>query len=238
MNIAICDDNPVFVDHLHDAIMNHCALKDWACNCTFFRNPKDLLDAEFSHIQVLFLDIDMPEINGLTVARKLRKQHPDLLIVFVTGFIEYAPAGYDVDAFRYLLKSELRYRLPKCLNDMWERLYVTNESIRIQLLDSVIMVRIKDILYIEGTPQRHVLLHAVTSPTTALECIGSLASFETMLQNKGFLRIQRSFLTNMWHISDIRGYYALLDNGEKLRVSRSNYTRICEHFILWEGQHL
>ena len=238
MNVAICDDNPIFMEHLHEAIMNHCARKDWICTCIHYQNPVDLLETDLTPIQVLFLDIDMPEINGLDVAHRLRKKYSELIIVFVTGFIEYAPAGYDVEAFRYLLKSDLRIRLPKCLDDIWERLYVTNDSIRVQLLDRSIKVRIKDILYIEGTPQRHVLLHTVINPQKTMECIGSLSNYEITLKEKGFLRIQRSFLANMWHIDDIRNYNAILDNGEQLRVSRSNYMKICEQFVLWEGQHL
>lgn len=238
MNIMLCDDNPVFLQQLYSAIEQHCAIRDWTCGCKCFQHPKDILAEDLSSVQVVFLDIDMPDTNGLEVARQLRSKYTDLIIVFVTGFIEYAPAGYDVNAFRYLLKPEFEKKLPRCLDDIWEKLYVSQDSIRMQQLDHAIKVRLKDILYIEGTPQRHILLHTLTSPSEPLECLGTLSEYESKLVGKGFLRIQKSFLANMWHIEDIRSYVAILDNGEELRVSRANYAKICEEYILWEGQHL
>lgn len=238
MNMILCDDNPVFLRQLTTAIEHHCARRDWVCHITNHQHPKDTLKADLSSIQIVFLDIDMPEINGMDVARQLRLRYPDLIIVFITGFIEYAPDGYDVNAFRYLLKPEFETKLPRCLDDIWEKLYVSQESIRIQQPDQSLKVRLKDILYIEGTPHRHVLLHTLTSPNNPLECLGKLSDFDAKLAGKGFLRIQKSFLVNMWHISDIRNYSAIMDNGEELNISRTNYSRICEDFTLWEGQRL
>lgn len=238
MNIVSCDDSPEFLKELHAAIEQHCAMKDWAFHCQAFQRPEELLAADLSAVQTLFLDIDMPGINGLETAHRLRERYPELIIVFVTGFIEYAPAGYDVDAFRYLLKSDFEARLPRCLEDIWDKLYVRQESIRLTQAGRSVKMRLKDILYIEGTPQRHVLVHSIAHPGTPLECLGMLADYEEKLSGKGFLRIQKSFLVNMCHIDDIRSYSAILDNGEELKVSRRNYASICKQFLLWEGQNL
>lgn len=224
--------------HLRSAIEQHCAIRDWVCSCKCFQRPKDILAEDITSAQVVFLDIDMPEVNGLEVARHLRSKYSDLIIVFVTGFIEYAPAGYNVNAFRYLLKPELKRFLPACMDDIWKKLYICQDSIRFQQLDHAIKVRLSDILYIEGTPHRHILLHTLTSPHESIECLGSLSEYEAKLVGKGFLRIQKSFLANMGHIEDIRNYVAVMDNGESLRVSRANYSQICKEYILWEGQHL
>lgn len=237
MNIALCDDNPAFLRQLREAIMDICAAKDWPCSCICYSSPRELLAADLSSIQVLFLDVDMPGINGLETAHLLRKTHRELIIVFVTGFIEYAPAGYDVAAFRYLLKPELKIKLAQCMRDIWDNLYTSHDTIRVQMLDHDTKMRVHDILYIEGTSQRHTLLHTTLDPDSPLECKGLLAEYESKLADKGFLRIQRSYLVNMAHIEDIRNYNAILDNGSSLRVSRSSYGRICERFVLWEGEH-
>lgn len=238
MNIALCDDNAVFMEELYSAIEQCCARRDWMLSCTRYQQPSAILDADLTSVQVLFLDVDMPGINGLQVAHQLRSRYPELIIVFVTGFLEYAPAGYNVDAFRYLLKDHLGKTLAACLDDIWEKLYISQESIRIRQLDHMVRVRLRDILYFEGTPNRHVLLHSTAAPGGPIECIGNLSDFDSGLSEKGFLRIQKSFLVNMWHIDDIRNYTAMLDNGETLKVSRSNYAKICAQYVLWEGQHL
>lgn len=238
MNIVLCDDSPAFLQEFHSAIEQYCAKKDWMFRCAVFQRPEELLAADLSAVQALFLDIDMPGLNGLETARKLRQRYPELILVFVTGFIEYAPAGYDVNAFRYLLKSDFETKLPRCLEDIWEKLYVSQESIRLPQAGHSLKLRLKDILYIEGTPQRHVLVHSLAHPTGPLECLGILSDYEKKLAGKGFLRIQKSFLVNMWHIERLHNYTATLDNGEELRTSRGNYSRICDTFLLWEGQNL
>lgn len=238
MNIALCDDNFDFLRHLKKAIMDTCAAKDWPCTCKCYTAPRELLAADLTSVQVLFLDVDMPEINGLETARLLRETYSELIVVFVTGFIEYAPAGYDVEAFRYLLKPELDTKLPQCMEDVWKRIYTSQDTVRVHLLDSVAKIRLCNILYIEGTSQRHTLLHTTMEPNDPLECKGILADFESQLSEKGFLRIQRSYLVNMAHIADIRNYNAILDNGKILRVSRSSYGKVCEQFVLWQGNYL
>lgn len=198
MNVVLCDDNHAFMKELGLAIEKHCALRDWSCCHSCFHHAKDLLHTDLSSVHVVFLDIDMPDMNGLELARRLRRMHPDLVIVFVTAYIEYAPAGYHVDAFRYLLKSRLQTELPHCLDSVWDKLFCIQDSIQIQLVDRTsICIRVQDILFFEGTPCRHVLLHTTTSPTS-LECIGKLSDYEKATASKGFLRIQKSYLVNMF----------------------------------------
>lgn len=236
MKFALCDDNNAFLNQLNESIIQYCAYKDWTCTVSRFTSPEALLNADLSSLQALFLDIDMPRINGLEVAKQLRNSYPDLIIVFVTGFIKFAPAGYRVNAFRYLLKNELTTELPLCLEEIWEKLFVLQDSIPIQQPDQTVHTRLVDILYFEGTPLRRVLLHTTQTQNPVQECIGKLSDYEAQLASKGFLRIQKSYLVNMFHIVKIKSYKATLDTGEVLTVSEQNYTQICQKFILWKGQ--
>ena len=104
MKIAICDDNQAFSKHLYGKLVNYLAQIDKQCQCEIFTTPASLIAADLTATHVIFLDVDMPGMNGIDVARKLRITYPDIFIVFVTGWIKYAPAGYCVNAFRYLLK--------------------------------------------------------------------------------------------------------------------------------------
>lgn len=237
MNIALCDDNPAFLQLLKMQLDTYWARYDWVVNCDCYQSADALLKSNLERYQVIFLDVDMPSLNGLEAAGIIRRRCPDLLIVFITAFIEYAPAGYCVDAFRYLLKTDLEAELPLCLSAIWERLYVSQESIEIQLPDRTWHIRLKDILYFEGTSQRHVLLHSLAS-SKKLECLGKLSAFETQLSAKGFLRIQRSYLVNMLHIEQINNYHAILSNHERLKVSELNYPSICRTYALWKGHQI
>ena len=129
MRIMVCDDNELFLSAFKQKIEDYCAKKDWECQIGVFSDPKKILNESIKDVEIVFLDIDMPNRNGLDIARELRSQSEDLIIVFVTGFLEYAPKGYTVGAFRYLLKTDIDNSLINCLDDIWEKLYVKQEAI-------------------------------------------------------------------------------------------------------------
>ena len=196
MQIILCDDNPVFLSELERKIRGISARHDWNNQYLLFHTPRVLLDADLSGTDVIFLDIDMPEITGIETARALRTKYPAVLIVFVTGYIQYARDGYQVEAFRYLMKDLLESELSDCLADIQKKLYEDQESITVHMLEYAAPVRLKDILYFEGTGHRHVIMHRNQD---IVECHGKLGDYEKQLDQNGFLRIQRSYLVNMQH---------------------------------------
>ena len=234
MNIVLCDDNPTFLKLFHQKVQTNTAKYDWICEYRFYHNAYQLLDADLSTADILFLDIDMPGINGITAGRKLRDRYADLIIVYVTGYVQYARDGYSVAAFRYLLKDSLDTELPDCLRDIQQKLYAQQKSIMIRGVEYMRQTRLQDILYLEGTSQRHVIVH--TRQWDA-ECLGKLSDYETKLQDQGFLRIQRSFLVNMFHIEWIKNYHVHLSNGKKLKVSERGYANITNQYLMWRGRH-
>lgn len=236
MKIVMCDDDPMFRKIFRDMLEEQFALKDWTYSCEVFSSGHDLLNADLSEVQVVFLDIDMPDIKGLEVARHLREKHSDLILVFVTAFPEYAVEGYSVEALRYLLKESLREQLPACLDIIAAKLNANQRMIKIQMPDRLKIVRLEDILYFEGTAHRRVVLHTKTGDP--VECLGQLGEYERQLVDKDFLRIQKSYLVNMWHIEDIRNYSAAISNGEMLRVSRQAYSEICKQYVMWKGKQV
>lgn len=71
-------------------------------------------DSILSGCDIAFLDIDFEgkRYNGIDIARRIRSKRKDAVIIFVTNYIEYAPEGYEINAFRYVLKSEISRKLP------------------------------------------------------------------------------------------------------------------------------
>ena len=237
MRIAICDDFPQFTRELRNKIEDICAKRDWPLNCLVFTSPKSILASDLSDTQVVFLDIDMPELNGLEVAKVLRVKYPNIILVFVTAFIEYAPAGYHVAAFRYLLKQRLDSDLPAVMDDIREKLGSSSEMLTIRQKDGTRDIPLNDILYLEGTPNRRVLFHLL-NVSRPLEAAGKLADYESNLAGKGFLRLQKSFIANMTHISKISSYQVTLRDGTVIKASEKFYRQVHDGFLLWKGQHL
>ena len=237
MKIAICDNDMSFVLKLKNLIDDYCAHCNLIGDYSLFSSPTKLLGADLSAIDVVFLDVDMPEMNGIEAAGYLRQKYSDMVLVFVTDYIEYAPAGYRVDAFRYLLKSRISQELNVILDEIVDRLYVDQATMQVKSRGEDILLQLKDIVYIEGTGRRMVLVHLV-GEGRPLECSGKLAEFEDKLASDGFLRLQRSFLANIRHIKKISSYMAFLDNGTELKVTDKNYNQIRSSFLAWKGKKL
>ena len=236
MKVVVCDDDLAFCKILSQKIEEQFAIRDWPYSCGVFSNGQELLNADLSDVQIVFLDIDMPGINGVETARQLRVKYTELIIVFVTAFPEYAVEGYSVEALRYLLKDSLSEQLPVCLDAAGNKLFAKQQYMKIQTANRLMIVRLDELLYFEGTAHHRVILH--THADKSLECLGQLGEYEKQLADKDFLRIQKSYLVNMWHIEDIRNYTAMISNGDILRVSRQAYREICKKYVMWKGQKI
>lgn len=236
MNVVICDDNATFIRLFKNMMEAQFALRDWQFQFCTYQSGQDLLEADLSTVHAVFLDIDMPGMNGIQVAKQIRERYPEMVIIFVTAFLQYAVDGYSVEALRYLLKSNLTKELPPCLDAIYEKVFTTQETILLRNTSSNTTARLKDILYLEGTPQAHTIVHFNSRNT--VDCIGKISEYEDILSDKGFLRIQRSYLVNCIHITGLCSYTATLINGETLSISRKRYRQICTKYMKWKGHHI
>ena len=237
MNIAICDDERNFAKMLKDYISEYAAIHDFTNHVELYFSPTQLLRADLSKCDVVFLDIEMPGIDGIETARQLRQQYDELLLVFITGWIKYAPDGYRVNAFRYLLKKSLPEDLWLCLDEIQEKLFENTECISLRSKERELEIPLKNIVYFEGTRQKNVLVY-LKHELTPIECYGKISEKDELLQEKGFLRIQKSFLVNMAYIEKIRNYKARLRNGTELKVSERQYQSVNQQYLIWRGHML
>lgn len=239
MNIAICDDEFAFTSIFVNYINQYAARHNLNNSVLTYHSGAQLLMADLSCVDVLFLDIDMPDFNGIDTAYQLRKRYSDLILVFVTGLIEYAPEGYRVNAYRYLLKKNLPEELWHCMDEIQQKLFEENESISLhdKQLDIFFDIQLKKIIYFEGTRTNTVILHS-KNVTSSKECAGSLLNLEKRLTPSGFIRIQKSFLVNMAWIEKIRNYQVFLRNGEVLKASERKYRQITQQYLIWRGSKI
>lgn len=241
MNIALCDDSMDYLTSFRGVLLDCCARRDWDAHISLYQHAETLLNADLAGCHVLFLDIELPGIDGITLSMRLREKYPELIIVFLTAYLQYAPAGYKVRAFRYLLKENLGADdVMECLDDVWREIFSDSESITVSDTEhNRLCFRLRDILYCSGTPQRHTVFHIVkTDGTVCVECVGKLSDYEAQLRGHGFLRIQKSYLVNMFHIDRMANYTARLSSGESLRISVRHYRSICGEYLRWRGSSL
>lgn len=114
MVTAICDDCAAAAQELKSNIESICAQKDWPLESAVYTSPAALLQADLSKTQVVFLDIDMPQVNGLEAAAQLRAKFPEIIIVFVTSYIEYAPEGIPRECIQVSSEAALGAGALRC----------------------------------------------------------------------------------------------------------------------------
>lgn len=117
IRIVLCDDNASFLDSFRSEIRDILRRNQLEGNIHLYQYAEDIPEHLISSCNIFFLDIDFSgkTYTGIDLARKIREVNSDAIIVFVTNYIEYAPDGYEVHAFRYLLKSDIHTKLePAC----------------------------------------------------------------------------------------------------------------------------
>lgn len=240
IRIVICDDNQPFMESLRAEIRAILSRNKIEAVIYTYENAEAIPEHLLATSDIFFLDIDFSgkHYTGIDIARKIRQTRENSILVFVTNFIEYAPEGYEVQAFRYLLKRDIHNKLEQCLIQSLEKLQTEQETMQINISGELLTLPLVEILYIES--QGHVaIIHATRKGYRAEKTYrfySSLTSLEQQLSTQGFLRIQKSYLVNMRRIQKYQCSEAILDNGTRLKVSEKNYAEQKRQYLLWKGR--
>lgn len=185
-------------------------------------------------VDVLFIDINMPDLNGLEFVRSL--QNPPL-VVFTTAYQEYAVEGYKVDAIDYLLKP---FGMGDILRaaDKVKRQYDLLHAVSLSPVDEddalflkteykVVRILITDIIYIEGMSE-YLRIHLLGQSKPVVVLL-SMKKMEERLMGRDFMRIHKSYIINLHHISEINKNRVILDNQVDIPVGESYRERLSEY---------
>ena len=188
MRIAVCDDEERYRLELK-TILNKLLINA-DCEVDTFSDGNLLVPAfKESPYDLLFLDIEMPEIDGITLAKKLRSLSEKVYIVFLTSHIEYALEGYEVNALRYLTKPVSIDKLKEVLSYVRQRETAFRQII-IKEDGEKIVIDINDVIYMEAMNQN---VRIVTGSGEHVIRY-NISDFEEQLKNDGFYRIHLGYL--------------------------------------------
>lgn len=240
VGVLICDNDLGFLERMRTLVESYFRSKDTKVKIHTYSNAEKISPHIFKSIDIALLDVDFENesYNGLDIARSLRSYRKDSVIIFITNFIEYAPEGYEVQAFRYMLKRQLGSDLIQYLDLAIAQLKCVRDTIKFQINGEIFDVPLVDILYLE-VHQHNVTLFLNSKQGSKQQKIYSfyatLTDLESQLSNRGFLRVHKSYLVNMQHIAKFQCRIATLDNGTTLRVSEKNYAENKKKYLLWKG---
>lgn len=237
MNILICDDDPTFVSSLSQRIRQLPDFAPKAMCITALSDPDGIRQADFSACDLLFLDIDMGAINGIDLARQMRKANSETVLIFVTNFSEYAPEGYEVDAFRYLSKADLDKKLPTYFADALALCRTRQRKVEIFCEGENMPVPVQALAYVESQGHEQ-CLHMVGRPRDTLYTRATMKQLEELLFPQGFLRIHKRYLVNMAYLQTLQSTGAVLTTGQSLPASARGYRENKQKFVRWQAQQI
>lgn len=231
IKVAICDDEKEFADKLEKKITEYAEKQQIDISIEKYYDAESLLRNQLELYQILFLDVKLGKDNGIEIGRMIRKRSINSIIIYISSYIEMAPMGYEVKAFRYIVKNDLEQVFPYTLRDALEELKKRNKTYEIKNQGKTEKILLSHILYFESF-KRYVTIYTQKGDYQQYR---KLSDLEEELKEAGFSRIHKSYLVNMAHITCIQNGEVHLDNGKILKCSKTNYQEIIKRYILWEG---
>lgn len=227
IRIALCDDEAALMQSYAGMIREWSDRTGCPCEISTFNSSRNLLlefrDGYF--FDLLLLDIEMPEMNGMELAREIRQTDRKVIIVFLTNYDNFVFEGYEVGAYRYLMKSKAAEKLGGLLDDVAER-EQEMEYLLVRAGGCDERLELSGILYLEAS--RHdTLLHTRDGERLLKMPIHKLAE----LLPENFLFCHRSFMVNLQYLERLSKTECLMYSGETVPVSRAAYGPLNEAFI-------
>ena len=236
MKILICDDDLGFCQRVQKMVQPFFAARHLPAECRICTSAWEMMALEGLELyQLAFLDVDLVTANGIELGRILKQKNPSIMLVYISAYLEFAPQGYTVSAFRYILKGDIRRALPACLEDLYAEMFKKQKVLLAEVNREMVRVPYDDIFSLESAGRRIQVLGRV--PRQPL-CIfyGKLSELPNALFESGFLRIGRSAVVNMRYVRRIIGYKVWMDNGVELSVSRTSYAQVRSIYLEWKGR--
>ena len=237
--IAI-DDEPLALRQIKSYI-DRCEQLELVATCRSALDATNII--QHDSIDLIFVDINMPDLNGIDFVRSLTGNH---FVIFTTAYPEFALEGFKLNAIDYLLKPFSEDEFLKAVNkvlslvDLVERCHAAESAIANNEAQSddqgflsvkadykTQLVRISDIVYLESAGE-YVRLHIEGSST--ITTLFRLKNMEAALPQEGFLRVHRSYIVNLKRISSYTKGRIFLDNGEYIPLGENYKERFLDYF--------
>ena len=219
VNFAICDDSVVDSNYVKELVTQWANDKKYQVNIDIFSSAEAFIFhyVENKEYDVLLLDIEMGNMDGVTLARQIRKSNKSVQIVFITGYSDYIAEGYDVEALHYLMKPLKKEKLCDVLDRAVNKIMQNEKHLVLNTFDEMIRIPLHEIIYID-VDRNYVTVHSNKDYTVKK----TLAEIEKELDER-FFRIGRSAIVNLKYISRVTKTDVYLNNGIILQLPRGIY---------------
>lgn len=234
VRIAVLEDEAQEFANLNACIAQHGKEYELEYQLDHFPDGISLLETDFTKYDVIFLDIQVPMADGMTVAKKIRERDKNVVIIFVTNLAQYAICGYEVDALDYVLKpvkySSMKFRLDKALRRIKSKR--DEEKLTLVVDRKTFSVRISDVWYIEANKHKTIYHTAYGD----FEVWKAFSEAKQELEPYSFAQCHGSFCCNLKWVDAIDGENVILKDIATLKMSRNQKKQFMDALTLyWAG---
>lgn len=228
MIAAICDDDEFFREKLKTFLINYKIKHRLHIDILEFEDGNALLNYSESY-DLVFLDYQMPNLNGMETARILRARKNICSIIFITSFPEFMIESFEVNTYRFLIKPLDTSKLSNYI-DCFVKDKKMFSPIVVNVYGEQKIINSSDIIYIEGSGK----YCNIRTINTTVRSSKTLSGVLDLLPQHCFFRTHKSFAINLYCIVSIKDEYITLNNGEKAKISRnrmSNFKNAYKDFV-------
>lgn len=217
--IAICDDSAADRAYVTDMVNRWSAVVGHAVHLDAFDSAESFLFhyADKNDYDILLLDIEMEAMDGVTMAKHLRKDNEAVQIIFISGYTDYIAEGYEVAALHYLVKPVKEEKLFSVLDRAAEKLRKNEKVLHFEISGEMVRVPVYRIRYAE-VMANYVTIHAAEDVTVKM----TLGDLEKELDER-FFRAGRSIIVNLTQISRVTKTEIKLSDGTVIPLPRGAY---------------
>lgn len=228
--IIVVEDSDREYGTLQHALESYEHEKGLSFTITRFTSIEEFLTAYRGNADLIFLDIQLPGMNGMEGAERLRRLDRSVALVFVTNLAQYAVNGYEVDALDYIVKplsiKKLYYVMDKALQRAESN--VRQKRVTIRNVSSFSSVYSGSITYVE-VMGHHMTVHLTDGKE--MSATGSLTTLYEELKDYGFERCNSCYLVNMRYIEEVRGDVLKMTSGQELLISKRKKKDFTDRFM-------
>lgn len=231
MKIAICDDNEAELNRIKELLELYAAPAGQNFFIKCFTSSVELAStAEFEKFDIYFLDIIMPVMDGINLAREIRAFDKSSPVIFLTSSPEFAVESYTVKAFNYLLKPVDKNALYKTIDDILETFHKErHDTFIIKNNSGIHKIYLSDIVYAEALNRKVILNLKNNEQIVSTDVFSSIC--DTLMAHKEFALPHRSFIVNMNYIKTIDTVRILLNNDKTIPVAQRRVSDIKKQYL-------
>ena len=216
IRVAIVEDDPGYTRTLEEYLNRYAAEHGISFDLRCFSDGDEIAEGYRAGFDIIFMDVEMPFLNGMDAAREIRRSDPEVVIIFITNMPQYAIRGYEVAALDYVLKPVSYFafsqRLERAIGRMKKR---ARRYMTIAIRGGAQKLDISHILYVESQGHSLVFVTDAGQHTTS----GTIREVEEKLESFGFFRCNKGCLVNLEHVDSVRDGCAMV-GGQALPISR------------------